>query len=136
MILVMIRLIPLPKSLPYTCQVPGLTCKRCVVMIVIIAAGDAASACQAVAGTGWQPLSPAAPREGGEEAVCRSLPFAGEGFTPPLTPPHRGSSWGSPPPGPSFAQTLENTVLFCVFDGWKGAKFGNLLNSEAILIPI
>ena len=37
---------------------------------------------------------------------------------------------------PTFAQTLENTVLFCVFDGGKGAKSGNLLNSEAILIPI
>ena len=48
-------------------------------------------------------------------------------------------TWGyqpGPQLGPSFAQTLENTVLFYVFDGWKGAKCGNLLNSEAMLIPI
>ena len=95
--------------------------------------------------------------------MCRSLPPAGERlcappggkglpvpptFFPPYVSAHSGPAFKKhnsavpPPPdhgpqlGPSFAQTLENTVLFYVFDGWKGAKCRNLLDSEAILIPI
>ena len=75
------------------------------------------------------------------------------GGCPPVFPPyvsaHSGPAGsrntirllGVPPSmGPNLGPVLRKhwkTLCFSTFfDGWKGAKCGNLLNSEALLIPI